>query len=149
MKELNLFCAMACVLSLTCGCLTSGPGSDRIASIAVKSATVSEVRKAVLSVFGEEHYKSVSQTDDGIVFEREGNRDDRLRYGQYQQELIMQVDVKITPLGEMDCFVEADAYALRGSSRRPDKILYLARRPYQQLLVKVRDRVRETNVTDP
>ena len=136
-KFLSVVLIMSC-----CGCAWYQPGSDSMSSIVVEGCSVRDVRKMTKSVFWEQSYLLTSQADGNISFERAGTMDDRFRYARYQESMTMQVELFFEDYNG-GCLIRANAYALRSGSRVKQKVLKIARRPYQKLLKEVRDRCEE------
>ena len=91
-------------------------------------------------MFGDEFYEIKSNRPEGIVFEREATQRDRVLWGRYQEEdLRMRVVVAFEPLANGGILVRADAYILPGGAfSREEKIVRMGRRPYQDLLNRVK-----------
>lgn len=125
---------------LLSGCFLTHPGGTSMAYVEVEHASVEQVRKAAVEVFAGERYEVLSADKDGFVFEREGTLNDRLQYARYDESLRMRVYVTVEPFGPGAVLVRADAFAVGGGSdRSATQLLRLARRPYMQLLRRVRD----------
>ena len=131
--------AAAAALVMTAGCLSTHPGSSSLAHVVIDGVSMAAIREATVQVFTGDHYQLQSSGQSGLVFTREGSRQDQVRYGRYGESLHMRVDVIMEPYGARSVLVRADVYALHGGSTLgATKLLKIARRPYQKLLNRVR-----------
>lgn len=137
----NMFTAMRLVGAtlLLSGCQTLHPGWSSLAYVEIEGASIERVQKAIVQVFTAEHYEVKYSSEQEIDFIREGTLNDRLQYARYQEGLQMRVEVTLEPFGAGAVLVRADAYAVSdGSGRSPVKLLKVTRRPYMQLLERVK-----------
>jgi hypothetical protein len=125
---------------LLSGCLLTHPGGTSLAYIEVKEPSFEKVGKAIQEVFAAERYQVEEAAAQQIVFVREGTVDDRLRYARYGEGLLMRVVVTVEPFGPDTTLVRADASAHPDGSRSPIQIMRVARRPYMQLLRRVKEK---------
>ncbi len=131
-----LWGAVTLSLLLLSGCISDGGGSGRTAFVEIFSHGVEAVRQETLRVFSEDNYQLTGAQDGILTFEREATQREQVMYGRYGETLSMRVFVTIEPRHTGGCGVMADAFVLRGSFE--DKVLRMARRPYQDLLNRVR-----------
>lgn len=127
--------ASVCLLGLT-GCLSDSVGSGSLAYVEVRSGTTAELRMGVLRVFQDDGYRLVTESGGSMIFEREATQRDQVMYGRYQEPLTMRVVVSIEPRRQGGCLVRADAYAMH--DRDETKVMRIARRPYQEMLNRVK-----------
>jgi hypothetical protein len=118
------------------GCLSDNPGSRSIAYVDILSQDAKSVKAAAERVFADDGYKLVKQTEGELVFQREATQRDQVMYGTYGESLSMGVVVFLEPRRQGGILVRADAYALHPNSKI--KVLRIARRPYQDLLDRVK-----------
>jgi len=118
------------------GCLSDNPGSRSIAYVDILSQDAKAIRAATERVFADDGYKLVRQTETELVFEREATQRDQVMYGTYGEPLSMGVVVVLEPRRQGGILMRADAYALHPNSQI--KVLRMARRPYQDLLDRVK-----------
>lgn len=139
-KSFCLFAGgVASVMSLVflAGCISDDPGSSSMAYVNITLHDAAAIRKMAVRVFGDDNYQLVSESAGSMVFEREATQRDRVLYGRYNEQLSMRVVVAIGPRRQGGYIVRADAYALR-SGGVEDKLLRMGRRPYQDLLNRVK-----------
>jgi hypothetical protein len=130
--------AAAAVLLMAAGCLSTHPGSSNLAHVVIDGVSMAAIREATVQVFTGDHYQLQSSGESGLVFTREGSRQDQVRYGRYGESLHMRVEVTLEPYGTQSILVRADAYAVPGGSALgATKLLKITRRPYQKLLDRV------------
>lgn len=129
--------ASVVILLLPSGCLSDNPGSSSTAFVDIESHGADTIRKETIRVFADDNYQLVGESAGRLTFEREATQRDRVLYGRYEEaDLSMRVVVSVEPRRQGGCLVRADAYVLRGRSE--DKVLRMARRPYQDLLNRVK-----------
>jgi len=131
----------AALLLLAGGCMLDKPGSGSLASIVIEETPLAQVRSVLLQVFAEEDYNVARTSERQIVFEREGTRHDRAKYGRYEERLVMRVIVTLELYKESGILLCADAYAVRGESGRAQKLLYMDHWAYQRLLNRVQEKI--------
>jgi hypothetical protein len=124
-------------LVLLSGCISDDPGSSSLASVVIASHGPDAVRGETIRVFGDDGYALVADAGDVLTFEREPTQGDLVRYGRYGESITMRVVVMIQPRNVGGVLLRADASVLRDNGFE-DKILRIARRPYQKLLDRVR-----------
>lgn len=143
MKIVNLLSLVGVTLFIS-GCQLTHPGSASLAFVEINNAPVERVQKAIVQVFTAEGYTVALHGKNFIIFTREGNMNDRLQYARYEERLTMRVEVTLCSYGENGFLVKADAFAVRGDSDRSSiKLLKIARRPYMQLLDRVKEKAEE------
>ncbi len=138
-KQLHVFGSAAAglvSLLLMSGCLSDNPGSSSIAYVNITSHAAAAIRAETVRVFADDNYGLTRESGGQLVFERKGTQRDQIMYGRYEQELVMRVVVTIEPRRQGGCVLRADAYALH--DRDETKVLRIARRPYQDLLNRVK-----------
>lgn len=118
------------------GCLSTHPGSSSLAYVDIESHDAAVVQKETIRVFADDNYQLVGEKGGVMTFEREATQRDQVMYGSYGTHLAMRVVVAIEPRSQGGCLVRADAYVLRGRSE--ERVLRMARRPYQDLLNRVK-----------
>ena len=123
-------------LLLGSGCLSTHPGSSSLAYVDIESHNVKAVQAETVRVFEDENYRLAPAPAGQLVFEREATQRDQVMYGRYGEPLTMRVVVTVEPRRLGGCLVRADAYALHG--RDATKVMRVARRPYQDLLNRVK-----------
>jgi hypothetical protein len=130
-------------LMLLSGCQIFHPGFTSMAFVEIEKTSLETVHAATVTVFKQEGYKVLWSKAEKIVFVREATLDDRLRYARYEESLRMRVELSLERYGEDGVLVRAEAYAVRGESGRSEvKILRAARRPYMELLRRVKENVK-------
>jgi hypothetical protein len=130
---------------LLSGCMLTHPGGTSLAYVEIEDVSLESAREATLKVFASEHYEVESSKPLSLVFVREGTVNDRLQYARYNESLEMCVEVTLEPYAENNVLVRADAFALPGgSSRSAVQVLRIARRPYMQLLRRVKAAAKAT-----
>jgi hypothetical protein len=138
-NPLRVFAAQAAgfvsLLFLT-GCLSTNPGSASLAYVDIESHGADEVRAETIRVFEDDNYQLVEESAGRLTFDREATQRDQVMYGHYGEQLSMRVVVSIEPRRQGGCLVRADAYALSGGSET--KVIRMARRPYKDLLNRVK-----------
>ncbi len=123
-------------LLLLTGCLSDDPGSSSLAYVNITSHDAAAIGAEAVRVFADDGYTLARKTDQGLVFEREATQRDQVMYGTYGEKLAMRVVVSIEPRRQGGCLVRADAYALH--DRNETKVMRVARRPYLDLLNRVK-----------
>jgi hypothetical protein len=124
---------------LLAGCLLTHPGASSLAFVEIEGVPVERVREVTKKVFAAEHYAVRSEDADGLVYVRPGTLNDQLQYARYGESLTMRVDVTFEPYGPAAVLVRADAFALHdGSDRDSVRLLKVTRRPYMQLLRRIK-----------
>mgnify|MGYP003586534557 CR=1 FL=1 len=135
---------LACLPVLLAGCLLTHPGGSSLAFVEIEGVPIERVREVTKKVFAAEHYAVRSEDAGGLVFVREGTLNDQLQYARYGESLTMRVDVTFEPYGPGAVLVRADAFALHnGSDRDSVRLLKVTRRPYMQVLRRVKDQAAE------
>jgi hypothetical protein len=139
---------LAAVIMLCGGChlLSNHSGSSSLAYVVIDGASQDEIREMVIKVFYDESYTIEYEDPKGLVFGREATQQDRLRWGTFgdfgDQSLRMRVVVAFEPLAPGGILVRADAYVLRegitSKSSQSEKVRHIGRRPYQELLRRIR-----------
>ncbi len=138
-SSLGVLAVLVGALALSAGCLSTNPGSASLAYVEILGVPIEQVHAAALRVFRSESYQVESSSENECVFVREGTQRDRVQYGRYGQSLQMRVVVTLEDEGRNGVFVRADAYAVSGGSDvGATKLLRMARRPYVQLLERVK-----------
>ena len=131
--------------ALLSGCQLSHPGWSSLAHIEVEGVPLRRVHEATVKVFISEGYEAESARESEIRFVKEGSLNDRLQYARYNESLEMRVEVTMEPMGQRIILVRADAYAVSGGSGRSAvQLLKIARRPYQQMLRRVKEHAQAT-----
>lgn len=130
--------AMAGVAMLvgSAGCLSTHPGSRSIAYVDITSHGIDAVHPEVIRVFADESYRLTDSSDGRLVFEREATQRDQVMFGTYGEHLSMRVVVLLESRRQGGTLVRADAYALH--DRHATQVMRIARRPYQDLLNRVK-----------
>jgi hypothetical protein len=124
-------------LLLLSGCLSTHPGSSSLAYVDIESSGADAIRAETLRVFADDGYRLADEPSGHLVFEREATQRDQVLFGRYgEQRLTMGVIVSIEPRRQGGCLVRADAYTLHDD--REDKVPWVGRRPYQDLLNRVK-----------
>ncbi len=118
------------------GCLSNKPGSSSIAYVNITSHAAAAIRAETVRVFAADNYGLTRESAGELVFERKATQRDQIMYGRYDEPLVMRVVVSIEPQRQGGCVLRADAYALH--DRDETKVLRIARRPYQDLLNRVK-----------
>jgi hypothetical protein len=121
---------------LLAGCVSNKPGSSSIAYVNITSHAAAAIRAETVRVFADDNYGLIRESGGQLVFERKGTQRDQVMYGRYEEPLVMRVVVFIEPQRQGGCVLRADAYAL--NDRDETKVLRIARRPYQDLLNRVK-----------
>jgi hypothetical protein len=130
-------------LALLSGCQIFHPGFTSMAFVEIEKASFQAVHAATVKVFKEDGYQVLWSKPEKLVFVREATLDDRLRYARYEESLRMRVELSLERYGEDSVLVRAEAYAVRGDSGRSEvKVLRAARRPYMELLRRVKEAVK-------
>jgi hypothetical protein len=110
-----------------------------MAFVEIEKTSFQAVHAATVKVFKEEGYQVLWSKPEKLVFVREATLDDRLRYARYEESLRMRVELTLERYGEDGVLVRAEAYAVRGDSGRSEvQVLRVARRPYMELLRRVK-----------
>jgi hypothetical protein len=138
-KPLHVFgmvTAVVASLLLLAGCLSDNPGSSSIAYVNITSHAAAAIRAETVRVFAADNYGLTRESAGELVFERKATQRDQIMYGRYDEPLVMRVVVSIEPQRQGGCVLRADAYALH--DRDETKVLRIARRPYQDLLNRVK-----------
>jgi hypothetical protein len=138
MSVLRLLCVAALLTVVSAGCMSSHPGSVSMAYVEIEGVSMDKVVMATKTAFEGEFYVLTGATEGTLVFERDATRADRTRWASYGEALRMRVKVYVERMGQSKILVRADAYALRGSRHREDKLLRMARHPYENLLDDVK-----------
>ena len=139
MKGMNSLFLLGAAL-LIAGCQLSHPGSSSLTFIEIRGVPMERIREAVIQVFAEESYTVALPGRSRIFFTREGTLNDRLQYGRYEESLTMRVEVSLGTY-EDAVLVRLDAYAVRGGSDRGAiPVSRIVRRPYKQLLERVKEK---------
>ncbi len=134
---------------LLAGCLLAHPGGSSLAFVEIEGVPVERVREVTRKVFAAEQYAVRSENAEGLVFVRPGTLNDQLQYARYSDSLTMRVDVTFEPFGPSAVLVRADAFALHnGSDRDSVRLLKVTRRPYMQLLRRVRDQASKGSMAE-
>jgi hypothetical protein len=123
------------------GCLSTHPGSSSMAYVDVDATDADAIRAQAVRVFEDEGYAVAAESAGGLVFEREGTQRDQVMYGRYGARLTMRVVVLLESRPKGGYLVRADAYVVHDGSA--EKLLRMARRPYQKLLCRVKASVAE------
>jgi len=145
-QSLNIICILlVAATALLCGCQLSHPGWSSLAYVEVEGVSLKRVSEAAVKVFASEGYEVQVALENEIRFVKEGSLNDRLQYARYNESLKMSVDVTLEPFGKRSILVRADAYAVSGGLGRSEvKLLKIARRPYQQILKRVKEHAQAT-----
>ena len=139
MRKISMFLLVGTTLLLS-ACQLSHPGSSSLAFVEIKGAPPARIQEAVLDVFTAEGYTVAFSGKNKIFFTREGTLNDRLQYGRYEESLTMRVEVALSTYGD-DMLLRLDAFALQGGeARRSVRVSRLVRRPYKQLLERVKEK---------
>jgi hypothetical protein len=128
--------AVVASLLLLAGCLSDNPGSSSIAYVNISSHAAAAIRAETVRVFADDNYGLTLESGGQLVFERKATQRDQIMYGRYDESLVMRVVVSIESQRQGSCVLRADAYALH--DRDETKVLRIARRPYQDLLNRVK-----------
>jgi hypothetical protein len=123
-------------LLLLAGCLSTQPGSSSLAHVVIESHGAAAVRAETVRVFTDDSYQLAGETSGVLTFEREATQREQVMYGRYGEDLSMRVVVSIESRRQGGCLLRADAFVVRGRSE--DRVLRIARRPYQDLLNRVK-----------
>jgi hypothetical protein len=156
---------MCLAVSLTClwllaGCKTSTPSprlSDSLAYVEVTGRTPLEVAHAVSEVFREASYSPArlpANDDMRLMFEKETGKGDLVLFGDWSgKNLWHRVRINIKPLDAQRQLVECDVYRVldRGDPRfeEESKLSTLKKKPYQEILDKVKARLNTTQTAAP
>jgi hypothetical protein len=127
------------VLSLLflAGCLSTNPGSSSLAYVDVDTADMGAIRTETVRVFDDDNYLPAGETAGALVFEREATQRDRVLFGRYgDDKLTMRVVVSLEPRRKGGYLLRSDAYVVRDGDE--EKVPWMARRPYQNLLNQVK-----------
>jgi len=145
-QSLSIICILlVAATALLSGCQLSHPGWSSLAYIEVEGAPLTRVHEAAVKVFISEGYEVESAQEREISFVKDGSLNDRVQYARYNESLQMRVEVTMEPMGKRTILVRADAYAVSGgSSRSAVPLLKIARRPYQQILKRVKEHAQAT-----
>ena len=131
---------------LCAGCLSTHPGSTSLAYVVVEGASQDMIIQAAKNVFGEDSYAVEKEEPGKLVFEREATQRDRTLWKNFGDDALrMRVVVTFEPFADDDILVRADAYALHKDAWDEDaqKVMRIARHPYQDLLNRIKDTVNE------
>ena len=141
MKRKAFVSFIAVMLLVAGGCRLNKPGSSSLASIVIDEAPLSQIRAETFRVFTKEQYRVANKSSRKIVFEREGTGHDRLKYGRYEESLVMRVVVVFESYGEDSTLIRADAFAVRGHFSRAQKLMRMDRFKYQRMLDDVQEAI--------
>ena len=122
------------------GCASTHPGSSSLAYVVVEGAELEDIRAETRRVFDDEFYEVERDQPNEIIFEREGTQRDKVLWGGYvERDLRMRVVVTFEPFAKGGVLVCADAYVVReGVISETEKIMRIGRRPYQDLLNRMK-----------
>lgn len=124
-------------LVLLAGCLSTHPGSSSLAYVDIVSHGEEDVRAETIRVFEDEDYRLVQVTPSEMIFERPATQRERVLYGSYgAAPVATRVVVAVEPRRQGGCLLRSDAYTLREGF--VDKLPRMSRRPYQDLLNRVK-----------
>lgn len=136
-------CRMAMVMTgfasllFLMGCLSTNPGSSSLAYVDIPAANVKTIQAEIVRVFADNNYHQIGETTAPMVFEREATQRDRVLFGRYgDDDLTMRLTVAIEPRHKGGHLVRCDAYTVRQGLE--EKLPWMARRPYQDLLNQVK-----------
>lgn len=106
-----------------------------------------EIQKATAEVFGAEGYSERGRSAEMMVFDRAGSRRDAAKYGGwYGEGVTMRVRVGFTSLAGGNYRLQADASAVQDAGdpffADESRAMMLNRRPYQNLLNEVANRLK-------
>jgi hypothetical protein len=119
------------------GCLSTSPGSSSLAYVDLDTDDAGAIRTETIRVFADEDYLPASESAGGVVFEREATQRDRVLFGHFGDErLTMRVVVSYEPRRKSGYLVRSDAFVVRDGDE--EKVPWVARRPYQNLLNQVK-----------
>ena len=119
------------------GCLSSHPGSSSLAYVVIPAASVEATLAETARIFTEALYRTEHSGPDEMVFIRDATQRDKVMFGAYDTgPLQMRVKVSIEPYPRGGHLLRADAFVVRDG--REEKLLKLAKRPYQAMLDNVR-----------
>lgn len=123
-------------LALASGCVSDHPGSSSMAYVDIETSGLPAVKQEVIRVFEADGY-TLSESPEGLVFEREATQRDSVLFAHYGDDsLVMRVVVVIEPRRLGGSLVRCDAYAIRDG--RAEALPRMARRPYQAQLNRVK-----------
>ena len=150
----GLLCPAAGLLALALtSCRLGQPSGASFASVRIENRSPAQIRQATAQVFQEDGYVGYDAGGDEMLFQKEGTRANDI--GQngfvdsyYGAKTIIRVRAQIVDLGAGAYRLQCQAYMVRnaGDSFFQDQhALTNARRmPYQRLLDKVAQRLKET-----
>lgn len=141
---------LAAVL-FTGGCSSMDkPESASFASAVIVNQTPEKIRQAVFTVFQDNGYQMIPQTDETMVFQREATRGETIDYAgfagaQQGERVVMRVRVDVRPKNPGAYWVECKAYAVCN----PDQSVFenttalfnFQSKPYQKLMNQVAQQV--------
>ena len=123
------------------------PGSMSHASAQVKGHSPEDIRQTTTAVFREAGYALVATSQEEMVFDRPGSRQDAIKWGGWSAAgVTMRVKVGVSRMTDGSDLLEAEAYAVQNSDdeffRTERRNIVLNRRPYQKLLDEVAKRLK-------
>jgi hypothetical protein len=152
MKTRQPLCFGLLALTLTglVGCQSAKqPGSMSHASVQVKGHTLEDIRQTTTTVFREAGYSLAAASQEEMVFDRPGSRQDAIKWGGWSAAgVTMRVKVGVSRMTDGSELLEAEVYAVQNSDdeffRTERRNIVLNRRPYQKLLDEVARRLKGT-----
>jgi hypothetical protein len=138
MNVLKVLCVVVVLAVVSAGCLSTHGASGRLVHMEIKDVTIAEVRAETLKVFKAEYYEIMLDQSDQIVFERDANSRDSALWGNYGNDLRMKVEVQFQDSPRGGVLLSADAFTIRTDFGREEKLRRMARRPYQQVLNRIK-----------
>jgi hypothetical protein len=126
------------------------PASASFASVIIVNQTPEKIRQAVITVFQDNGYQIIPQSNATLVFQREATRREQIDYAgfagaQAGEQVVMRVRVNVRPKNPSAYWVEGKAYAVcnpgQGVFENTTALFDFQSRPYQKLMDQVAQKV--------
>jgi hypothetical protein len=139
MNVLKVLCVAVVLAVVSAGCFSTHGASGRLVYVDIKDVSIADVRKETLKVFKAEYYDIMLDQRDQIVFERDATRRDAALWGNYGDDLRMKIVVQFQESSKGGVLLSADVFIIRTDFGREEKLQKIARRPYHQVLSRIKD----------
>jgi len=126
------------------------PASASFASVVIVNQTPEQIRQAVFTVFQDNGYQTIPQSDATLVFQREATRREQIDYAgfagaQAGEKVAIRVRVNVWPKNLGAYWVGCKAYAVcnpgQGVFENTTALFDFQSKPYQKLMDQVAQRV--------
>jgi hypothetical protein len=126
------------------------PAGASFASVVVINKTPEQIRQATISVFQDNGYQMIPQSDGSLVFQREATRREQIDYAgfagaQQGEKVDIRVRARVTVKDPSAYWLECKAYAVnnpgQGVFEQTTALFNFQSKPYQKLLNQVASRL--------